>query len=90
MKISLLITALSTAAVSAATVSITTLADLGAASETINTTGQNRRIKIELLMELQQSIQRTLPLQPRLISTQVIVPIMVSFGSPEGPQLDQH
>jgi hypothetical protein len=40
MKISLLITALSTAAVSAATVSITTLADLGAASETINTTGQ--------------------------------------------------
>ena len=40
MKISLLITALSTAAVSAATVSITTLADLGAPSETINTTGQ--------------------------------------------------
>jgi hypothetical protein len=40
MKISLLITALSTAAVSAATVSITTLADLEAPSETINTTGQ--------------------------------------------------
>ena len=40
MKISLLITALSTAAVSAATVSITTLADLGAPSETVNTTGQ--------------------------------------------------
>ena len=40
MKISLLITALSTAAVSAATVSITTLADLGAPSETLNTTGQ--------------------------------------------------
>ena len=40
MKISLLITALSTAAVSAATVSITTLADLGAPSETINATGQ--------------------------------------------------
>ena len=40
MKISLLITALSTAAVSAATVNITTLADLGAPSETLNTTGQ--------------------------------------------------
>jgi hypothetical protein len=40
MKISLLITALSSAAVSAATVSITTLADLGAPSETLNTTGQ--------------------------------------------------
>jgi hypothetical protein len=40
MKISLLITALSTAAVSAATVSITTLAELEAPSETINTTGQ--------------------------------------------------
>ena len=40
MKISLLITALSTAAVSAATVSITTLADLGAPSETVNTEGQ--------------------------------------------------
>jgi hypothetical protein len=40
MKISLLITALSTAAVSAATVSITTLADLGAPSETVNTDGQ--------------------------------------------------
>ena len=40
MKISLLITALNTVAVSAATVSITTLADLGAPSETVNTTGQ--------------------------------------------------
>ncbi len=40
MKISLLITSLSTAAVSAATVSITTLADLGAPSETVNTDGQ--------------------------------------------------
>jgi len=40
MKISLLITSLSTAAVSAATVSITTLADLGAPSETENTDGQ--------------------------------------------------
>jgi hypothetical protein len=40
MKISLLITALGAAAVSAATVSITTLADLGAPSETLNTTGQ--------------------------------------------------
>ena len=40
MKTSLLITALSTAAVSAATVSITTLADLGAPSETRNTSGQ--------------------------------------------------
>ena len=40
MKISLLITALSSAAVSAATVSITTLADLGDPSQTINATGQ--------------------------------------------------
>ena len=40
MKISLLITSLSTAAVSAATVSITNLADLGAPSETVNTDGQ--------------------------------------------------
>ena len=36
MKTSLLITALSTAAVSAATVSITTLADLGAPSEILS------------------------------------------------------
>ena len=40
MKISLLITALSSAALSAATVSITTLADLGDPSQTINTIGQ--------------------------------------------------
>ena len=40
MKISLLITALNTVAVSAATVSITTLADLGAPSETVDEIGQ--------------------------------------------------